>query len=194
MLVMNAIMMLTVLLLGAALGAAIGYLLARARLAVIAADLTGQAGAAEERARAADERADLLERAAREKAELIDGQLAERFQVLSAEALERSTTTFLQIAEGRLSAANARAAGDLDTRTAAVQQLVQPLRDTLARVESQLREAEAARRSSHAALSEQVAFARQSSDQLRAETQALVTALRLRGPRPVGRDAASAGG
>ncbi len=178
MLVMNAIMMLTVLLLGAALGAAIGYLLARARLAVIAADLTGQAGAAEERARAADERADLLERAAREKAELIDGQLAERFQVLSAEALERSTTTFLQIAEGRLSAANARAAGDLDTRTAAVQQLVQPLRDTLARVESQLREAEAARRSSHAALSEQVAFARQSSDQLRAETQALVTALR----------------
>ena len=178
MLVMNAIMMLTVLLLGAALGAAIGYLLARARLAVMAADLTGQAGAAEERARAADERADLLERAAREKAELIDGQLAERFQVLSAEALERSTTTFLQIAEGRLSAANARAAGDLDTRTAAVQQLVQPLRDTLARVESQLREAEAARRSSHAALSEQVAFARQSSDQLRTETQALVTALR----------------
>jgi DNA recombination protein RmuC len=52
------------------------------------------------------------------------------------------------------------------------------LRDTLARVESQLRETDAARRSSHAALSEQVAIARQSSDQLRKETQALVTALR----------------
>src|SRR6202008_1028478 len=70
------------------------------------------------------------------------------------------------------------AAGELDNRTAAVEQLVQPLRDTLARVESQLRDPEAARRSSHAALSEQVAIARQSSDQLRAQTQALVTALR----------------
>src|SRR5262245_33844047 len=146
MLAMNAIMLLIGLLLGAAFGAAIGYLLAHGRLA----GLAGEASAAEERARAADERADLLERAAREKAELVDGQLAERFQVLSAEALDRSTKTFLQIAEGRLSAANARAAGDLDNRTAAVQQLVQPLRDTLARVETQLRETEATRRSAHA--------------------------------------------
>jgi DNA recombination protein RmuC len=178
MLVMNAIMLLIGLLLGAAVGAAVGYLLARGRLAGLAADLTGQARVAEERARAADERADLLERAAREKAELVDSQLAERFQVLSAQALDRSTKTFLEIAEGRLSTANAKAAGELDNRTAAVQQLVQPLRDTLARVESQLRDTEAARRSSHAALSEQVAIARQSSDQLRAQTQALVTALR----------------
>jgi DNA recombination protein RmuC len=178
MLAMNAIMLLIGLLLGAVLGAAVGYLLARGRLAATAADLTGQARVAEERARAADERADLLERAAHEKAELIDGQLAERFQVLSDQALDRSAQTFLQMAEGRLSAANARAAGDLDIRTAAVEQLVQPLRDTLARVESQLRETDAARRSSHAALSEQVAIARQSSDQLRKETQALVTALR----------------
>ena len=175
---MNAIMLLIGLLLGAALGAVVGYLLARGRLAGLAADLTSQARVADERARSADERADLLDRAAREKADLIDGQLAERFQALSAQALDRSTKTFLQIAEGRLSAANARAAGELDNRTAAVEQLVQPLRDTLARVESQLRDTEAARRSSHAALSEQVAIARQSSDQLRAQTQALVTALR----------------
>jgi DNA recombination protein RmuC len=45
-------------------------------------------------------------------------------------------------------------------------------------VESSLREADAARRSSHAALAEQVSIARQSSDQLRAQTQALATALR----------------
>jgi DNA recombination protein RmuC len=178
MLVMNATSLLIGLLLGAALGAAIGYLLARGRLAAVAADLTGQARAADERARAAQDRAVLMERAAREKAELIDGQLAERFQALSAQALDQSTMRFLEIAEGRLGAANARAAGDLDNRTAAVEQMVQPLRDTLARVESQLRETEAARRSSHAALSEQVTIARQSSDQLRAQTQALVTALR----------------
>ncbi len=178
MLNMNATSLLIGLLLGAALGAAIGYLLARGRLAASVADLTGQARAADERARAAMDRAALMERAAREKAELIDGQLAGRFQALSAQALDQSTMRFLEIAEGRLSAANARAAGDLDNRKAAVEQMVQPLRDTLARVESQLRETEAARRSSHAALSEQVAIARQSSDQLRAQTQALVTALR----------------
>jgi DNA recombination protein RmuC len=175
---MNTISLLIGLLLGAAVGAVIGFLLARGRLASLAADLTGQARAAEERARAAAERAALIERAAVDRAALLDGTLAERFQDLSAQALERSTRMFVEMAEGRLSAANAKAAGDLDSRKTAVEQLVQPLRDTLARVESQLRETEAARRSSHAALAEQVAFARQSSDQLRTQTQALVTALR----------------
>src|SRR4029077_16128729 len=61
---------------------------------------------------------------------------------------------------------------------AAVEHLVQPLRDTLAKVESQLRETDEARHLSHAALSEQMKITRQSSDELRAQTQALVTALR----------------
>ena len=60
----------------------------------------------------------------------------------------------------------------------AVEQLVGPLRETLARVEGQLRESDAARNRSHAALAEQVRFVQQSSEQLRAQTQALVTALR----------------
>jgi DNA recombination protein RmuC len=175
---MNAISLLVTLLVGVALGAAIGYLLARGKLAGLTADLTGQARAAEERATAARQHAAMAERLAREREELLDGQLAERFQSLSAQALDQSARTFLQIAEGRLNAASAKAAGELDNRKAAVEHLVQPLRDTLARVEAQLREADAARRSSHAALTEQVSIARQSSDQLRAETQALVTALR----------------
>ena len=108
----------------------------------------------------------------------LDGQLADRFQALSAEALDASTARFLDVAEGRLQAANARAAGDLETRRAAVEHLIGPLRDTLARVEEQLRESDTARTRSHAALAEQVAIARQSSEQLRAQTQALVTALR----------------
>src|SRR5450755_384511 len=175
---MEAISLFAGLLIALALGAALGYLFARGRLASMAADLTGQARAAEERARAAQDRAALMESAAQEKAALIDGQLAERFQAMSARALDRSAKTFLELAEGRLSAANARAAGELDTRRAAVEHLVQPLRETLAKVESQLRENETARNLSHAALAEQVKIARQSSEQLRAQTQALVTALR----------------
>jgi DNA recombination protein RmuC len=164
---MSAISLLAGLVLGVALGAAIGYLLARQRLAADTADLTGQAMAAQERARAAQERVALM-----------DGQLSERFQALSAEALDQSTRRFLEIAEGRMAAANVTAAGELDKRRVAVEHLVEPLKDTLARVEKQLRESDEARHLSHAALAEQVKIARQDSVQLRVQTQALVTALR----------------
>jgi DNA recombination protein RmuC len=175
---MDAIWMLAGLLAGAILGTLIGYLYARGRLAGATADLTGRARAADERVRAALDRAALVERAAQEKAALIDGQLAERFQVLSAQALDLSTQRFLELAEGRLSAASARAAGELDTRRTAMEHMVEPLKETLARVETQLRETDAARVKSHAALAQQVTDVRQSSDDLRTQTQALVTALR----------------
>jgi DNA recombination protein RmuC len=164
---MSATSLLAGLLLGIVIGAVIGYLFARGRLA----DLSG-------RARAAEQRALMIERAAEERAALIDTQLAERFQALSAQALDASTSRFLQVAEGRLQAANANASTELETRRAAVEHLVGPLQETLARVEEQLRVSDEARIRSHAALAEQVNIARQTSEQLRAQTQALVTALR----------------
>jgi DNA recombination protein RmuC len=175
---MDAITLFAGLALGIFLGAAIGFLLARNRQAAAMADLTVRVSTAEQRARAAEDRGALAERSARERAALIEGQLAERFQHLSAQALDASTARFLEIAEGRLQAANATAAGELDKRRLAVEHLVSPLKETLTRVEAQLRESDAARRSSHAALAEQVGIARESSEQLRAQTQALVTALR----------------
>ena len=153
---MSGISLLVGLLLGIVIGAAIGYLYARGRLA----EASGRARAAEQRAA------------------LIDGQLAERFAALSAQALDASTARFLEVAEGRLHAANATAAGELETRRAAVEHLITPLKETLARVEESVRESDAARMRSHAALAEQVAGARQTSEQLRTQTQALVTALR----------------
>jgi DNA recombination protein RmuC len=164
---MSGTSLLAGLLLGIVIGAAIGYLFAR-----------GRSGAADERARAAEERAKMIERSAAERAALVDGQLAERFQALAGQALDASTSRFLEVAEGRLQAANAHAAGELETRRAAVEHLVGPLRDTLAKVEAQLRESDADRARSHAALAEQVSIARQSSEALRVQTQALVTALR----------------
>jgi DNA anti-recombination protein RmuC len=138
---MNAISLLAGLLVGAALGALIGYLYARSR---VVGETAG----------------------------------AEHFQALAGQALDQSSRRFLEMATGRLEAANARAAGELDTRKAAMEHMVQPLRETLARVEIQLRESDEARIRSAAALAEQVMVARQSSDELRAQTQALVTALR----------------
>jgi DNA recombination protein RmuC len=119
------------LLAGIAIGLALGYLLARNRLGAVAATAT-------ERARAAQERATILERAATEKAALADGQLAQRFDV---------------------------------------EQLVGPVRETLARVEQQLRESDVARARSHAELAQQVEFTRRGAEQLREQTQSLVTAL-----------------
>jgi DNA recombination protein RmuC len=107
-----------------------------------------------------------------------DTAAAEHFQALAGKALDQSSRRFLEMAAGRLEAANARAAGELDTRRTAMEHMVQPLRETLARVEMQLRESDEARIRSAAALAEQVMVARQSSDELRAQTQALVTALR----------------
>ena len=120
------------LLIGIAIGAVIGYLLARNQLATAAAT-------ADERARSAAERAALLERTAAQQAALTSDQLAQRFDV---------------------------------------EQLVGPVRDTLARVEQQLRESDVARARSHAELAQQVEFTRRGAEQLREQTQALVTALR----------------
>jgi DNA recombination protein RmuC len=175
---MSALMLFAGLALGVVLGAAIGFLLARGRQAAAMTDLTVRATAAEQRAHAAQEKGAMAQRAAAERAALVENQLAERFTALSAQALDASTARFLEIAEGRMQAANATAAGELDKRRTAVEHLVSPLKETLSRVEAQLRESDAARRSSHAALTEQVTIARESSEQLRTQTQALVTALR----------------
>ena len=163
---MTVISLLT-LVMGLLLGAVMGFLVARNREAAKAADLAARASVADERARAAEQRT-----------ALVDGQLAERFQALSAQALDASTRRFLEMAEGRLNAANAKAAGELDNRRAAVEGLVGPLKETLARVEAQLRESDAQRAASHAALAEQMTITRRSSDELKHQTQALVTALR----------------
>ena len=120
------------LLAGVVIGAGVGYLLARSRLATATAT-------ADERARAAEERAALIERTASERSALADGQLAQRFDV---------------------------------------EALIGPMRETLARVEQQLRESDMARTRSHAELAQQVEFTRRGAEQLREQTRALVTALR----------------
>ena len=168
---MDAISLFAGLVLGALAGAAIGFLIARNRQAAEAASLSAQV-------RAAEEKITLVERAAREKAELVEGQLAERIRALSTEALDANSRRFLELAEMQMRAFGVRATSDLETRRTAVEHLVGPLKDTLARVETQLRESDAARRASHAELAKHVEFARASSDQLREQTQALVTALR----------------
>ncbi|GHE29572.1 hypothetical protein GCM10017673_35300 [Streptosporangium violaceochromogenes] len=151
---------------GLAAGLVIGFLLGRAR----AASGTSEAAASLARAEA---RAKLAE----EKVTYVEERLAERFQALSAQALDVNNLRFLELAETRLAAGRAEAAGELERRKQAVEHLIEPLKDTLARVESQLRDTQSGQRAAHAELARHIEIVRESNDQLRRQTTALVRAL-----------------
>jgi DNA recombination protein RmuC len=152
---------------GLAAGLAIGFALARARAAAGASVTAARLATAEARAKAAEE-----------KVAYVEEQLADRFQALSARALDVNNLRFLELAEHRLAATRAEAAGDLEQRRQAVEHLVTPLKETLAKVERQLHETESGQRAARAEMTQQMEFVRQSSDQLRTQTSALVRALR----------------
>jgi DNA recombination protein RmuC len=105
-------------------------------------------------------------------------RLVEQFRALSADALRHNNEAFLTLADERLKTAHQVQAGELEQRKLAVEGLVAPLRETLGKVEGQLRELETARLTAYTALTEQVGFVRATSEQLRQETTSLVTALR----------------
>ncbi len=128
------------------------------------------------RAQLASERA-----AARERLETVrteQERLVEQFRVLSADALRHNNEAFLTLADERLKASQQVQVGELEQRKQAVENLVAPLRETLGKVEGQLRELETARITAYTALTEQVGSVRATSEQLRRETTTLVQALR----------------
>ncbi|MDS1272124.1 DNA recombination protein RmuC [Lipingzhangella sp. LS1_29] len=153
---MDVLYVILVLLVGIAIGVLLGWLIARGQSAEARADA----------------------RAAREHASYVEEQLTERFRALSNEALDANHQRLVELAEGRLRAAGQEARSDLEQRRQAVEHMVTPLRETLSRVENQLREGDAGRRAAHAELAKQVELMRQGSSELREQTQALVTALR----------------
>jgi len=136
---------------------------AEAEAAGLRAALSAQRAAAAEKATAA---------------EMGEVRLREAFQALSAEALRRNAEAFVTLAESRLKQATTEARGDLVARQQAIEGLVAPLRETLGKVESQIRTVEKDREGAYHALLQQVGTMRQTSEQLRVETAQLVTALR----------------
>jgi len=82
------------------------------------------------------------------------------------------------LAAAKLGTAKATADGDLAQRQIAIEALVGPLRESLAKVERQLSAVERDRAGSYEKLLEQIGTMRQTNEQLRTETAQLVTALR----------------
>lgn len=179
---------------GAALAALVGQArLTRARTALAAAQVALAATTAErDQARASVEqlaarvqqretdvvRLETQLAAEQEKTAYAETRLTERFRALSAEALAANNRQFLELADSRLREAGTAATGELEQRRLAVEHLVAPLKETLAKVEKQLHDLEQARLEAYARLTEQVDLVRHSSDQLHRQTAALVTALR----------------
>jgi DNA recombination protein RmuC len=172
------------LLLGLVAGASGAWLLLRSQLGPLEHELRLREEAlATARTELAEARATLdLERAAAaEKLELVERaeeKLADTFKALSAEALHSSQRSFLELAKSAFEGIQIQARGDLEQRRQAVEALVKPLQDSLARVDGKIEQLELARRQSYGALSEQLRSLADTHERLRAETGNLVNALR----------------
>lgn len=105
-------------------------------------------------------------------------RLSAEFEALSRRALAANSETFLAQAAERLRRSQSEQDSALAQREEAVRALVAPLESTLAQVKQEVTSAEKARLAANAALAQQVQGMRESSEALRTETSALVTALR----------------
>jgi DNA recombination protein RmuC len=96
-------------------------------------------------------------------------ELSARFDAMAADALRKNNETFLELAAGRLG-----------QKEQAVEQLVQPLKESLAKVDGKIQQLEVARQGAYSELRTQVAELAQAQKELRSETGNLVGALRDR--------------
>ena len=109
-----------------------------------------------------------------------NAELSARFGALAAEALHRNNESFLDLASGKLELLQNEATHELEQRKQAVEHLVEPIRDSLQKVDGKLQQLEVARTSAYSALSTQVRQLAESQNLLRSETGNLVSALRDR--------------
>ncbi len=107
-----------------------------------------------------------------------ESKLREAFSSLSAEALRQNNQSFLDLAQTKLGELQQSASSDLERRRRAVDDLVRPIAEALARVDGKLHEVEKERVASYAGLIEQVSAMARTQQALQAETGNLVKALR----------------
>lgn len=124
---------------------------------------------------------DAERKAAIEKLGLLEdaqNKLSDAFKALSAEALATNNKSFLQLAGEQLQRFQDNARGDLESRQKAIGELVQPLKDSLEKVDVKIREVEKDRTAAYSSLTEQVKTLATTQTQLQSETANLVKALR----------------
>jgi DNA recombination protein RmuC len=112
-----------------------------------------------------------------------EGRFREAFQSLSAEALKTNNESFLQLAEERLRTARNETTAEVDARKKAIEDLLAPMKTTLDRVDSEIKDAERRRVREGATLLQQVVTLDATGRELQSETRRLVDALKRPGVR-----------
>jgi DNA recombination protein RmuC len=154
--------------------------LLRAREATFAQLQTDLGTAREECARVTAQ-LDAARGAAAEKLALLQGaetRLREAFSALSSEALKQNNESFLQLARLSLGEFQRAATTDLEGRHKAIETVIQPLRESLTKVDAKLQEVERGRASGQAQLAEQMRSLTHAQQMLQTETSRLSRALR----------------
>ncbi|MFA5041798.1 MAG: DNA recombination protein RmuC [Bdellovibrionales bacterium] len=105
-------------------------------------------------------------------------QWNDRFSSIAAEALRQSHESFLQLAESRLKQSELAAAATLDKKTTAIDELMKPVKETLNKMDTQLKEIELTRHGAYKELMQAVSLSNDTQQKLRAETSQLLQALR----------------
>ena len=115
----------------------------------------------------------------RELLEQTRATLSDSFKALSADALKSNNQAFIDLAKATLERFEEGAKAELAARQTAVDQMVQPIRDSLSKVDNKLGEMETQRVAAYAALNEQLkGLVETHLPVLRSETANLVKALR----------------
>jgi DNA recombination protein RmuC len=156
--------------LGAALGALWSASRARGAFEALLQEKSALAASLEAERRAAADKIALLKDA--------ETRLRDAFSALSSQALKQNNESFLQLARTSLGEFQKAATIDLEGRQKAIDTLVQPLRESLTRVDTKLNDVERGRAAAQAQLAEQLRSLTQSQHVLHAETSKLARALR----------------
>jgi len=158
------------LLAGLGLGVLAGWLLGSARLTAAEHALTAAQAQMAEKERAQAEKLKEYEQA-RER-------MNDSFKALAADALNANNQAFLDLAKTAFGSAQKETSGELAQHKTAVEALVQPIKDSLEKVDHHITEMEKDRAGAYAGLLTQVRNLGESQQQLQTETARLVRALR----------------
>ncbi len=104
--------------------------------------------------------------------------LQNAFKALASDALNNNSSLFLQVAEEKLKGFQIQAQGDLEARQKAVENLVDPVRESLNKVDAQIQQMEKERINAYGGLRQQVESLITTQKELQSQTGNLVRALR----------------
>jgi DNA recombination protein RmuC len=106
--------------------------------------------------------------------------MGDTMKALAADALATNNQSFLELAKAQLEQVQQKTTQELDQRRLAVEHMVEPIRESLQKVDGKLQQLEVTRARAYSELSVQVRELAETQSQLRSETGNLVSALRDR--------------